>query len=77
MGYYLNQTGRPIIYSCSWPAYEVCNTRLLQIVSYTYLMSCVTVRFVLITSYKCMRIYARIYTCIYAYTSYTYTYMLQ
>jgi len=23
MGYYVNQTGRPIIYSCSWPAYEV------------------------------------------------------
>lgn len=22
MGRYLNQTGRPIVYSCSWPAYE-------------------------------------------------------
>lgn len=23
MGYYLNQTNRPIVYSCSWPAYQV------------------------------------------------------
>ncbi|KAL4230836.1 hypothetical protein ACF0H5_011210 [Mactra antiquata] len=23
MSYYLNQTGRPILYSCSWPAYQV------------------------------------------------------
>jgi len=23
MEYYLNQTGRPMVYSCSWPAYEV------------------------------------------------------
>lgn len=22
MGRYLNETGRPIVYSCSWPAYE-------------------------------------------------------
>ena len=21
MGWYLNRTGRPILYSCSWPAY--------------------------------------------------------
>jgi hypothetical protein len=25
MGYYLNQTNRPMVYSCSWPAYEVFN----------------------------------------------------
>lgn len=23
MGYYLNKTGRPMVYSCSWPAYQV------------------------------------------------------
>lgn len=22
MGRYLNETGRPIVYSCSWPAYQ-------------------------------------------------------
>lgn len=22
MGNYLNQTGRPIVFSCSWPAYQ-------------------------------------------------------
>ena len=22
MGYYLNQTNRPMVYSCSWPAYQ-------------------------------------------------------
>lgn len=22
-GYYLNQTGRPMIYSCSWPVYQI------------------------------------------------------
>jgi hypothetical protein len=25
MGYYLNQTNRPMVYSCSWPAYLVFN----------------------------------------------------
>ena len=23
MGYYLNKTNRPMVYSCSWPAYQV------------------------------------------------------
>lgn len=23
MGFYLNQTGRPMIYSCSWPVYQI------------------------------------------------------
>lgn len=25
MGFFLNQTGRPMLYSCSWPAYIVGN----------------------------------------------------
>lgn len=24
LGHYLNRTGRPITYECSWPAYIVC-----------------------------------------------------
>ena len=25
LGKFLNETGRPIVYSCSWPAYQVAN----------------------------------------------------
>jgi len=31
MSMYLNQTGRPMLYSCSWPAYVVFNGQIVSV----------------------------------------------
>jgi len=31
MSFYMNQTGRPMLFSCSWPAYVVFNGKIVSI----------------------------------------------